>query len=327
MKIAAREKPSGDSIQTLFVEFIARPESQAWVAAHAKREFPRLAVGTIFRDLASGELHAIAMPNSSLRPKTKWKIDPLAMIKTHRTIHERDGYIVGFFSTRAPGKPPTPEELDVGWKETSHWIISTNVIGNAVDGTGYFRDQYGKYEQLTSRFAINFNAQIFSEESRVVGSVVQVANVELMRWLKDHPNDLFRVHPGTFEQIVAEIFKDQGFDVEVLGSWNEADGGIDIIAIRKDTLAGPFRVGIQCKRYVKTRVVKADLVWALEGRLDKFHLNKGVLATTAHFEKSVFSDLKDHLWRIELRDFEMLKRDLQCWGQYEQGSTGLWLPK
>ena len=167
----------------------------------------------------------------------------------------------------------------------------------------------------------------FISENTIIGTVVQTANTEIMRWLQKHPEDLLRVHPGTFEQIVAEIFRDQGFEVDVLGSWNQADGGIDIIAARKDTLTGDFRVGIQCKRYIKTHTVKADVVWALEGRLEKFKLNKGVLATTASFENAVLSDLKDHLWRIELRDFEILKKDLQSWGLYQHGSSGLWLPR
>jgi restriction endonuclease Mrr len=148
-----------------------------------------------------------------------------------------------------------------------------------------------------------------------------------MEWLQKHPDDLLKVHPGTFELIVAELFRDQGFDVEVLGSWNQADGGIDVIAIRKNTIAGDFRVGIQCKRYVRTRSVRADLVWALEGRLDKFHLNKGVVATTARFEPAVLADLKQHLWRVELKDYERLKSDLETWGQYNRAASGLWLPK
>lgn len=184
-----------------------------------------------------------------------------------------------------------------------------------------------KLKASTSEFVLDNASESFTSENIIIGTAVQTANTELMRWLQKHPEDLLHVHPGTFEQIVAEIFRDQGFEVDVLGSWNQADGGIDIIAARKDTLTGDFRVGIQCKRYIKTHTVKADVVWALEGRLEKFKLNKGVLVTTAIFENAVLSDLRDHLWRIELRDFEILKKDLQSWGLYQHGSSGLWLPR
>ena len=147
-----------------------------------------------------------------------------------------------------------------------------------------------------------------------------------MRWLASHPDDLLQVHPGTFEQIIAEIFRDQGYEVELLGQWNQPDGGIDIIAVWKNTAAGPVRVGIQCKRYVRTEKVRADVVWALDGRLHKFHLHKGVLATTARFEKSVLADLDQHLWRIELKDFDRIRHELQEWGKYTQTPGGLWVP-
>ncbi|HKD82534.1 MAG TPA: restriction endonuclease [Candidatus Angelobacter sp.] len=316
----------GDEVQT-FSDFIQQPALHAWVAAHVRREFPRLAAGIIVYDPASKQFQGMAMPNSSPTPNEFWEIHHFSLVAAYKRIREEGRRLVGFFSTRYPGKPPTPEQINGTWIDRAYWIVSTNPMGDATDSIAYFHGDSKTYKPLTAKFSVNPNTQIFATTTQVIGSVVQTANGELMRWLQKHPHDLLQVHPGTFEQIIAELFRDQGFDVEVLGSWNQPDGGIDIIAVRKNTLAGTFRVGIQCKRFVKTGVVKADLVWALEGRMDKFRLNKGVLATTAHFEKSVLADLKDHLWRIELRDFEALTQDLQSWGRYEHDSTGLWLPK
>ena len=316
----------GDEVQS-FSNFIKQSTLHAWIAAHVRREFPRLAVGIIVYDPASAQFQSIAMPNSSPTPNEFWEIDQASLIAAYKRIRGEDQRLIGFFSTRYPGKPPTPEQINGTWVDRAYWIVSTNSLGDATDSIAYFHGDSKTYKPITAKFSINPNSQIFATTTQVISSVVQTANRELMKWLQKHPNDLLQVHPGTFEQIIAELFRDQGFDVEVLGSWNQPDGGIDIIAVRKSTLAGTFRVGIQCKRFVKTGVVKADLVWALEGRLNKFHLNKGVLATTAHFEKSVLADLKDHLWRIELRDFEALSQDLQSWGRYERESSGLWLPK
>ena len=77
----------------------------------------------------------------------------------------------------------------------------------------------------------------------------------------------------------------------------------------------------------KQRRVRADVVWALDGRLDKYRLHKGVLATTAQFERNILADLETHLWRVELRDFDRIKKDLETWGHFESGASGLWLPK
>jgi hypothetical protein len=166
---------------------------------------------------------------------------------------------------------------------------------------------------------------LLAVETAAVLPGIQAVNDEFMRWLSSHPDDLLRVHPGTFERIVAEIFDDKGYEVRQLGGWNQADGGIDIVAVGRDSISGGIRIGIQCKRYVRQRIVRADIIWALDGRLEKFKLHKGVLVTTAHFEKGVLSDASEHLWRIELVDFERLKSELQEWGT--PGRRSLWLPR
>lgn len=171
------------------------------------------------------------------------------------------------------------------------------------------------------------NALALSDENQNLSKGIRITNVGLMRWLAKHPEDLLRVHPETFEQVVAELFRNQGFDVEIIGRWNQADGGIDIIAAQKNALVGEFRIGVQCKRYVKVGKVRSDLIWALEGRLNKFHLHKGVLATTARIERAVLADLSQYLWRIELKDFNSIKLDLEAWGSFEQSKGGIWLPQ
>jgi hypothetical protein len=276
-----------------------------------------------------GNLNLLALPNDKDDPFVAWEVPAEALFGYQRLLKTQSGRHVAVFSTRAPGKPPTSEALKLCYPNTFAWVVATTAEGRP--------SEYGVYKIVDNNF--NYHPisplvslaetqhKIFADQSSIISKCVQIANVELMAWLRKHPEDLLRVHPGTFELIVAELFRDQGYDVEVLGSWNEADGGIDVIAIRKDTLVGDFRVGIQCKRYVKTRTVRADLIWALNARLDKFHLHKGVIATTARLEKSVLADLDTHLWRIDLRDFGRLKNDLESWGQFEQGCTGLWLPK
>jgi proteasome lid subunit RPN8/RPN11 len=311
--------------QQLFLEFTSNASVQAWVGAHIRREFPRLICGIIWCDQA-GQLKIFALPNISATPYDSFFVYPEVLFVNLRNGRQQGWKHVGFFSSRSPGKPATPEGLQFIYPDTLIWLISTNAEGEAsAYGVYDANSNYSSVSPILS-FATKQN-ETFAEQSRIISNCVQIANQELMAWLRKHPDDLLRVHPGTFELIVAEIFRDQGYEVEVLGSWNESDGGIDVIAIRKDTLVGDFRVGIQCKRYVKMETVRADLIWALNGRLDKFHLHKGVIATTAKFEKSVLLDLDTHLWRIELRDFDRMKKDLELWGQFERGATGLWLPR
>jgi hypothetical protein len=167
--------------------------------------------------------------------------------------------------------------------------------------------------------------QSFKNAITIVATHVQQANVDLMRWLASHPDDLKRIHPGTFEEVISELFRANGYETELVGRWNQGDGGIDIIAIRKDSLLKEMRIGIQCKRNFKTRFVKADIVWALLGRLDKFKLNHGAIATTGVFENSVLRETEEHLWRIDLLDFQAIAKQLgQTYSR--DSSSGLYLP-
>lgn len=310
-----------------FLEFAADGSVQTWMAAHIAREFPRLVCGAIWSDFA-GNLNICVLPNSSKMPLNSWKAHGESVFEYQRMLRAQGARNIGFFSTRSPGKPPTPEGLEIFYKDIFVWVISTTAKGRPSEYGIYEIDARPYYSPVSPIVSLAHGQhEVFSEQSEIISNCVQAANRELMAWLRKHPEDLLRVHPGTFELIIAEIFRDQGYDVEVIGSWNESDGGIDVIAIRRDTTVGEFRVGIQCKRYVKTRVVSADRVWALNSRLDKFHLHKGVIATTARFEKSVLMDLETHLWRIDLRDYSRLKEDLEAWGQFSPGATGLWLPR
>jgi len=48
------------------------------------------------------------------------------------------------------------------------------------------------------------------EEQANVPIIIHACNAELMQWLAKHPEDLYRVHSGTFEHIIAKLFEDEG---------------------------------------------------------------------------------------------------------------------
>ncbi len=43
-------------------------------------------------------------------------------------------------------------------------------------------------------------------------------NAELLRYYQEHPELIDKVHPGVFEEIVAAIFRNEGFEAEILSS-------------------------------------------------------------------------------------------------------------
>ena len=59
---------------------------------------------------------------------------------------------------------------------------------------------------------------------------------EVIKYFSKHPEMLFSLPPRKFEELIASIFENNGFDVELTPETR--DGGIDIIAVRNDQLTG-----------------------------------------------------------------------------------------
>jgi len=129
-------------------------------------------------------------------------------------------------------------------------------------------------------------------------------NDTLVQRLRRNPDDLYRLHPKVFEDLIVEIFKSEGYVTELIQSWNQADGGVDIIAVRRDIAGFQVRYAIQCKRYAAARKITAEPIRALAGVLDRFQAHVGVVATTSFFTKPAREEVEGHLWKISLRDFE-----------------------
>jgi cold shock CspA family protein len=140
---------------------------------------------------------------------------------------------------------------------------------------------------------------------------IQALTDEVIRFLSKKPTDIYQLHAKVFEELVAEIFKSEGFTTELMGSWNQADGGVDIIAVRRDIGGFPVRYAIQCKRYADHRLITADPIRGLAGVLDRFHAHAGVIATTSHFTKPAQEEVEAHFWKINLRDYESIVASLQ----------------
>ncbi len=135
---------------------------------------------------------------------------------------------------------------------------------------------------------------------------------ELIQHLKTNPKDIYQIHPKTFEELVAAIFRNEGFQTELIGSWNQADGGVDVIAVRKIVDGVTLRTAIQCKRYKPERRISADPIRSLAGVLDRFKAHTGVVASTSYFTKSAQEETESHLWRIGLRDFNSIVNSLKA---------------
>ena len=141
----------------------------------------------------------------------------------------------------------------------------------------------------------------FSEylQHRPIIEVTDSVSVKLMKYIQANPTELLRMDRRRFEELIAQIWSGFGFTVEL--TQRTRDGGVDVIAIRKEHVNERFL--IECKRPDPGKPVGIAPVRALFGVLVDQRATRGILATTAHFSKDATIFFEDHKWQLEGKDF------------------------
>lgn len=109
----------------------------------------------------------------------------------------------------------------------------------------------------------------------------------------------FDVHPKTFEDVVAGVFRDLGYDAEATAY--QGDGGIDVIL----RTPGNETVGVQAKRY--KNAIQVEQIRALAGALLLNDHPRGIFVTTSSYQSGAHSAARGFGARglpIELIDAE-----------------------
>ena len=109
---------------------------------------------------------------------------------------------------------------------------------------------------------------------RFVAPLIVTANDALIERLKRVPDDLYKISPRKFEEIIADLLSDMGMEVELTPQTR--DGGKDILAYMKTEL-GKFLCLVEAKRYAGTRAVDVSLVRSLFGTLVDHKATSGML--------------------------------------------------
>lgn len=132
--------------------------------------------------------------------------------------------------------------------------------------------------------------------------IISIVNDKLISLLAREPGYLYRLSPRAFEEVVAEIFARQGFEVHL--TKQTRDGGKDIIALY-NKLGISTKYIIECKRYTN-KPIGIELVQRLAGVRHALSANKAILATTSRFTSPAMEWAKQeaNLWSLDLKDYE-----------------------
>lgn len=166
-----------------------------------------------------------------------------------------------------------------------------------------FAQGYTTYAPLSDVYPLLYSVGSDAANPELVRTVTAV-NDELIRYLAKHPELLYELHPRRFEELVAELLRDQGFEPTLTP--RTRDGGRDILAARSDAL-GSLLYLVECKRYAPKNKVGVEVVRAIHGVTNAERATKGVIVTTSSFSKDAIAFASPLKYGIGLYDFEALK--------------------
>jgi HJR/Mrr/RecB family endonuclease len=174
-----------------------------------------------------------------------------------------------------------------------------NDLGSYVEGQPDWDDAHQTLEILAIQEprlvaalpapAIHIPQLIISAQSRLIEAV------------RRYPSALFSITPREFEEIVAEVFLQKGFEVTLTQATR--DGGRDIIALH-ETMGIRSKLLIECKRYAPERKVGIAVVQRLYGVKVAEGATKALVATTSSFSKDARVFAQQRLWELDLKGYD-----------------------
>jgi HJR/Mrr/RecB family endonuclease len=189
---------------------------------------------------------------------------------------------------------------------------SSDIVDEELSGTG-------AYEFFESKNLVvqpeQLLAQVPAPQVASGELVVKEVSEELIKYLAKHPEKMRSMAPRKFEELVAELFRDMGYQVELTAP--SKDGGRDILALRKDA-ATTLLTQVECKRYAAHRSVGVGLVRALHGVVSADQASHGIIATTTFFTKGAKQFAAKLPHRLSLKDFNAVVEWLK---NYKKGEV------
>jgi len=138
------------------------------------------------------------------------------------------------------------------------------------------------------------------ESPRIIAPILIDTNRVLAQSVLREPESLYRLPPRKFEEFIAAILEDLGWEVNLTPA--TSDGGRDIIAVVPSEI-GSLLCLVEVKRYRQDRKVGVELVRQLYGTVAHEEASYGLLVTSSSFSKEAMRFEQAHKYRIGLKDF------------------------
>ena len=186
----------------------------------------------------------------------------------------------------------------------------------------------GSPDELQSKLRRDIRSRIEAEVAN--RHEVVVPSVLPVYWptLASNPDELSKCPSRFFEELVAELLKADGWDVELVARNNVP--GPDIIAVSSRLVDSvPLSLIVECKRYrgdrpVGVAAVRNLVYWVNE----EYKSTLGMIATTSTFTSEAVSLVNtSHRWRISLKDQQEILRWLRRGAEQQHAADGASRPR
>jgi restriction endonuclease Mrr len=164
---------------------------------------------------------------------------------------------------------------------------------------------YTKYNPIKEVYPQYFSSTNAENNSELQIDLNEI-NEELISYLARCPQFLRQLNPRKFEELIADIFKNKGYEVTLTPKTR--DGGKDIIALYKSPFGHQLFI-IECKRYKEVNKVGVEIVRGLFGVKSAENYNQAILVTTSSFSRDAKDFVKPLRFQLELKDYN----DIQEW--------------
>jgi restriction system protein len=158
-----------------------------------------------------------------------------------------------------------------------------------------------------------------ADESKIIQAVrpqIITFSGELVHQLTKTPEKIYDVSSRQFEQLIADLFNDMGWEVELTKATR--DGGRDILA-HLNTGTMKLLCLIEAKKHRKDRPVGVQLVRNLYGTFCDEQANSAMLVTTSYFSEDAKTFRDKHKYQLTLKDYA----DVVGWlADYKNQKTG-----
>lgn len=144
------------------------------------------------------------------------------------------------------------------------------------------------------------------EEVSPVFPIIVEFNTEIKTWLAKHPERMWDLTSREFEELVADMLKDFGFEVELTGATR--DGGKDIYAYIRNQITS-ILVYVEAKKWRPPKNVGLEVVQRLYGVQQSDRAHKSMIVTSSFFTMPAIKEAQKN--RMDLNNYEDLKNWLK----------------